>query len=79
MGGDGSSHNLNQWFLTWVRLNPWGSVSQFQGFGDKEILSNNSKTNKINDIHYTFVTTKGSVNLFMELVGFSTSNKVRNH
>ena len=22
-----------QWFLTWVRSNPRGSVSQFQGFG----------------------------------------------
>ena len=24
---------LDQWFLTWVRSNPRGSVSQFQGFG----------------------------------------------
>ena len=24
---------LGQWFLTWVRSNPRGSVSQFQGFG----------------------------------------------
>ena len=26
---------LNQWFLTWVRSNPRGSVSQFQEFGGK--------------------------------------------
>ena len=24
---------VHQWFLNWVRLNPRGSVSQFQGFG----------------------------------------------
>ena len=24
---------LEQWFLTWVRSSPIGSVSQFQGFG----------------------------------------------
>ncbi len=25
---------LGQWFLTWVRPNPWGSGSQSQGFGE---------------------------------------------
>ena len=25
--------SIEQWFLTWVRSNPRGSVSQFQGFG----------------------------------------------
>ena len=25
--------HLDQWFLTWVRSNPRGSVSQFEGFG----------------------------------------------
>lgn len=28
-------HNLNRWFLTWVRLNPRGSVRKFQGFGEE--------------------------------------------
>ena len=28
-----SGMGLEQWFLNWVRSNPWGSVSQFQGFG----------------------------------------------
>ena len=29
--------------------------------------------------HFIFPTTKGSMNACMELVGFSTSNKVKNH
>lgn len=29
----GICHTLAQWFLTWVRSNPRGSVSQSQGFG----------------------------------------------
>ena len=28
-----SGMGLEQWFLNWVRSNPRGSVSQFQGFG----------------------------------------------
>ena len=55
---------LGQWFLTLVRSNPRGSVCQFQGFGDT---------------HFIFVTTKGSINACIELVEFSTSNKVKNH
>ena len=55
------------------------------GFGEsvsgvrwQEILSNKSKNNKIHDTHFFFPTTKGSMNACMELVGFSTSNKVKN-
>ena len=41
-------------------------------------MSNKSKK-KIHDTNFNFATTKGSMNACMELVGFSTSNKVRNH
>ena len=37
------------------------------------------KINKIHDTNFIFATTKGSMNICMELVGFSTSNKVKNH
>ena len=30
-------------------------------------------------MHFIFATMKGSMNACMELVGFSTSNKVKNH
>ena len=49
------------------------------GVRRQEILSNESKINKIHDAHFTFPSTKGSMNAYMELVGFSTSNKVKNH
>ena len=39
-------------------------------------LSN--KKHKIHDTHIIFATTKGSMNACMELVGFSTSDKVKN-
>ena len=29
--------DIRQWFLTWVRFNPRGSVSQFHGFGNKRL------------------------------------------
>ena len=28
-----ASYTINQWFLTWVRSNPRGSLSQSQAFG----------------------------------------------
>ena len=69
---------LTQWFLTWVRSNPRGSVSQFQGFGSKRFWA--IKVNKkIHDTHFIFATTKDSMNACMELIGFCTSNKVKNH
>ena len=42
-------------------------------------MSNKNKTNKIHDTHFIFATTRGSMNACMELVGFSTSNRVENH
>ena len=38
-----------------------------------------SKINTIHDTHFILPTTKGSMNACMELLGFSTSNKVKNH
>ena len=62
-----------------------GSIEP-QGFGEsvsrgrrKDILSNKTKKNKIHGTHFIFPTTKGSMNACMELVGFNTSNKVKNH
>ena len=43
------------------------------------ILSNKSKRNKIHDTYFVFPNNKGSINACMEIVGFSTSNKVKNH
>ena len=50
---------LLQWFLTWDRSNPRGSVSQFQGFGGKRFQA---MKKKIHDTHFIFPTTKGSMN-----------------
>ena len=62
-----------------------GSI-ETQGFGEsvsgvrqQEIFSNKSKKDKILDTHFIFPTTQGSINACMELVGFSTSDKVKNH
>ena len=62
-----------------------GSI-ELLGFGELvsgvrqyEILIDENKINKIHDAHSIFPTTKGSMNACMELVGFSTSNKVNNH
>ena len=62
-----------------------GSIEP-QRFGDsvsgvrrQEILSNKSKNNKIHYTYFIFPTMKRSMNACMELVGFSTVNKVRNH
>ena len=59
-----------------------GSIEP-QGFGEsvswvrrQEILSNESRKNKIHNTHFIFATTKGSMNAYMEHVGFSNSNKV---
>ena len=43
----------------------------------QEILSNRNKINKIHDTHFIFSTTKRSMNACMELVGFSTSIRLR--
>ena len=57
-----------------------GSIEP-QGFGESNSgdLNNKGKINKIHDTHHIFATTKGSMNECMELVGFSTSNQVKNH
>ena len=47
------------------------------GVRRQEILSNKNKINKIHDTHFIFPTVKGLMNVSMELVGFSTSSKVK--
>ena len=57
---------------------PQGFSESVTGVWRREILSIKSKK-KIHDTHFIFPSTKGSMNACIELVGFSTSNKVRNH
>ena len=59
-------------------IEPQGLGESVSGVRRQEILSNKSEKNKIHDTHFIFATTKGSMNACMELVGFSTSNKVKN-
>src|SRR4029434_8063280 len=82
---------LEQWFLTWVRLNPRGSLSHSQGFGrGRETHSIARFTLAMSGRFYTYLCfeeiifyfskiTKGSVNALVKRAGFSTSNKVKNH
>ena len=63
--------------LGWIYPQEFGESAL--GVRRQEILSNKSKKNKIHDMHFIFATMKGSMNACMELVGFSTSNKVKNH
>ena len=52
--------------------------TKFQIFRRQEILSN--KTKKIiHNTHFILPITKGSINAWIKLVGFSTSNRVKNH
>ncbi|KAG9330575.1 hypothetical protein JZ751_023832 [Albula glossodonta] len=53
-----------------------GSVSQSQGFGGGQ---DTHPTHMIRDDMPRLAIKKGSVNARMKLVGFSTSNKVKNH
>ena len=76
---------LRQWFLAWVRSNLRGSVSQFHGFGGL-VHPARLCINTVYSYIYRFwiwrkkvQTMKGSMNACMKLVGFSTSNKVKNH
>ena len=65
--------------LNWSSIEPQGFGESVSGVQRQEILSNKSKKNKIYDTHFIFPTTKGLMNACMELVGFSTSNKVKSH
>jgi len=60
-------------------IKPQGFGESVSGVQRQEILSNKSKKNIIHATHFIFATTKGSMNACMELVGFSTSSKVKNH
>jgi len=60
-------------------IEPQGFGESVSGVRPQEILNNNSKINKIQDTHFIFQTTNGLMNACMELVGFSNSNKVKNH
>ena len=82
---------LKQWFLTWVRSNPRGSLSHSQGFGRGQDTQSIARftlamsrrfyiyTYVLKKSYFIFPITKGSVNALMKLAGFSTSNKVKNH
>ena len=79
------SHVTHSWPGIKPAVLKLGSIEP-QGFGEsvscvqqEDILSNESKKNKIYDTHFIFATTKGSMNACMELVGFSTPSKVKNH
>ena len=56
-----------------------GSTSQLQGFDGNRFCAIKVKNKKIHDTNFIFRTTNDSMNACMEFVGFSTSNKVKNH
>ena len=60
-------------------VEPQGLGESVSGVRRQEILSNKSWINQIRDTHFIFPTTKGSMNACMEFMGFSTSNRVKNH
>ena len=60
-------------------IKPQGFCESVSGVRWQEILSNKVKIIKFTNTLFIFPTRKGSMNASMELVGFSTSNKVKNH
>ena len=58
-------------------IEPQGFGESVSGVRRQEILSNKIRKKEFMT-HFIFPTTKGSMNAFLELVGFTTSNKVRN-
>ena len=60
-------------------IKPRGLVSQFQGFDGKRFWVIKVKKYINHNTHFILPTKKGSTNACMEFVGFSTSNKVKNH
>ena len=70
---------LTQWFLTWVRSNPRGSAVWFTPLVCALIQYIVIYTCFEFEEENKYPTTKGSMNACMELAGFSTSHKVKNH
>ena len=58
-------------------IEPQGFGESVSGVRRQEILSNKSKINEIHIAHFIFQSTKGSMNAFVELVGFSTATRLR--
>ena len=65
--------------LNQVSIEPQRFGESVSGVRRQAILSNKSTKNEIYATHIIFPTTKGSMNGSRELVGFSTSNKIKNH